>query len=1152
VSSSRCLPASSIRRVLLLAASLLAVCAMASASASAATGSWWHLDTITSPTNLAPGSEGQLILLASNFGFEGMSASEAEPIKIVDQLPPWLTAVSVAGYSGLGGRHSLATNLKCEATPVPTCVRPKTLPPYEGLEMVITVKVASTVTPQQLEEANEFKVEGGTGVPASSLRERLNVSGAPTTFGVHKYELRPETDTGALDTNAGSHPFQLTTKLDLNQILKPQGTPTPTPEGAAPALTRDLHFVLPAGLLGNPTVLPQCSSADFASIREADINFCPANTAIGAARVMLDEPNFFNGVLTETVPVFNLVPERGEPARFGLTIAKVLIILTTRVRTGDDYAVEVSSTNTTQVAGLLGTEVTFWGVPGDPRHDASRGWECLNEGQAVRSIEPLKPCVPQKEASPPPFITLQTSCASSPTTSVFGVSWAGEPLAEKSFSTPPLEGCGELPFSPSIGVETDTHSTSSPTGMTVKVHVPQDTTLASTLESNPVAESDVKNTTVALPPGVEASPGAANGLLACSAGQFGLLGGFPESAQTENTHFSPGSAECPDEAKIGSVAIHTPLLEHELTGSVYLASQNTNPFGSPLVLYIFAEDPVSGVRVKLAGTVAIDQGTGQLTSTFSQTPPVPFEDLTLTLFGGPRASQSTPSQCGTYTTKALFDPWSQGASVPGSADFSINSGPGGGACPSNPQPFSPSLVAGATDTTQAGAFSGFSVTIGHGDSDQPLNGIEVHLPLGAAGMISSVTPCPEPPVGQEWSCGADSLIGKTSSSSGFGSTPFTLPGKAYLTTGYNGAPFGLLVSTNAEHAGPFNLGVINVRSRINVDKNTAQVTTTTDPGPRNELVPTRIKGVPVDLKQINVTVDRPKFTFNPTNCSPLATTSTLHGSQGASASPSSPFGVSGCDKLPFKPKLTASTQGNASKVNGASLKVKVEAAPGEANIAKTKLVLPITLPSRLTTIQKACRDTVFEVNPAACDEGSNIGTATVHTPVLKNPLTGPAYLVSHGNAGFPDVEFVLQGEGITLILDGQTDIKKGITTSTFNAVPDAPVTTFETTLPEGPHSALTSNVPESKHFSLCGQKLVIPTTITGQNGAVIQQETKVPVTGCTGVLGKRETPLAKALKKCRKQFKHSKKKRTACEKKAHKKYDKKKKKGKKKSSKKKK
>ncbi|HEY2251473.1 MAG TPA: hypothetical protein VGH74_10455 [Planctomycetaceae bacterium] len=573
-----------------------------------------------------------------------------------------------------------------------------------------------------------------------------------------------------------------------------------------------------------------------------------------------------------------------------------------------------------------------------------------------------------------------------------------------------------------------------------------------------------------------------------------------------------------------------------MVDGAYLAKADTNPFGSPLVLYLFAEDPVSGVKVKLAGKINLNQSNGQLVSTFEGTPPVPFETLKLNLFEGSTASQSTPSTCGNYTTPAHFLPWSSASTTDASATFSITSGPGGGPCPSNPLPFSPSMNA-SSSTQQAGAYSPFSFTIGHPDSDQSLTGVEAHLPLGAAAMLSSVELCKEPPAGQEWNCSANSLIGKATASSGFGPNPFTLPGNVYITTGYNGAPFGLLVSTNAEHAGPFNLGIINVRSRINVNRDTAQVTVTTDPGPRNEALPTILRGVPVDLKQINVTVDRPSFEFNPTNCSPLATTGTLHGAGGASSAVSSPFVVSNCTSLPFKPKLTASTQGNASKANGASLNVRVESAPGQANIAKTKLVLPITLPSRLTTIQKACLDSVFEANPAGCAEGSNIGSAVVHTPVLKEALEGPAYLVSHGSAAFPDVEFVLTNkEGIELILDGQTDIKKGITTSTFNSVPDAPVTVFEAKLPEGPHSALTSNVAESKHFSLCGAKLTIPTTITGQNGAVIQQETKVPVSGCAAVKGFKVSKLQAALKACKKKFKHRKKKPIACEKKARKKY----------------
>jgi hypothetical protein len=298
-------------------------------------------------------------------------------------------------------------------------------------------------------------------------------------------------------------------------------------------------------------------------------------------------------------------------------------------------------------------------------------------------------------------------------------------------------------------------------------------------------------------------------------------------------------------------------------------------------------------------------------------------------------------------------------------------------------------------------------------------------------------------------------------------------------------------------AGPFNLGNIVTRSSIRINPVTAQVTVVSDPLPLMvNSVEGLESGIPSDIRTVTVTINRPGFEFNPTNCSPMSVTATLTGAQGASAPASSQFQAANCANLPFHPSFTAATEGKASKANGAAFIVKVAAKPGEANIEKTDLTIPAVLPSRLTTIQKACVDQVFEANPASCDEGSVIGTATVHSPDIKSPLTGPAYLVSHGGAAFPDVEFVLQGEGITLILDGHTDIKKGVTYSRFETVPDAPIETFETILPTGPHSALTADVPEKLDYNLCGQNIQAPTTIVAQNGAVINQTTNVAVNGC--------------------------------------------------------
>jgi hypothetical protein len=1106
--------------------------------------SWWSVSSSAAPTNLPPAGEGQIEATAADLGTEEAKASKEHPIVLTDTVPIGLEVVAggVKGYSrnpdgrgevSVGGRGPEAELTCTEPTAqVVSCSLDHSLQPYEGLEMVIPVKVGS---PSGTKLSNEVTVSGSEpGVPSASHTDTLTVQSGGTQFGAEKYELTPENENGTIDTQAGSHPFQLTTTLNFNEILERQQHPPEREEEAAPQLARNLHFDLPPGLLGNVTVVPQCSVADFDTINSGDSNRCPADTAIGAARVTLNEPDIYNGVVTETVPVFNLTPEKGEPARFGLEVVKVPVVFNTAVLTGSNYGVEVSVDNATEFATILKTQVTFWGTPSAEAHDHSRGWECVAGGHWVAGFN--KPCVEaEEEPTPKPFLTLPTSCASAPSSTVTGDSWAGSTLAAEYVFPSSLTGCTLLGFTPAMSVATDTHAASSPTGLAVNIKVPQ----GSTLSAKGLAEADVKDTTLVLPEGVQASPGAADGLLKCSTGQVGFdpfSEGLEEALQLQNDHFSGEKTSCPEASKIGTVEIKTPLLENPLTGGVYLASQDTEPFKSPLVLYLLAEDPVTGVRVKLAGEVQINQSTGQLTSVFRNAPPLPFEELTLKLFGGPRASQSTPPECGNYATQATFSPSNGGATASASSGFSITEGAEGG-CPSNPQPFAPALSSGPT-TAQAGVFTDFSLTINHPDSDQALNGLTVHLPPGAAAELANVTPCAEPASpSQEWSCGPESLLGTATTSSGLGSDPYSLTGQVYLTAGYDGAPFGLLVATRAK-AGPFDLGMVYVRSRINVDPNTAAVTITTDAGPHGDGFPTMLKGVPVQLKAINVLINREHFEFNPTNCSAPTVSATISGAQGATSTASSSYALENCANLPFAPKLTATAGGQASKANGASLNVKVEAAGlGQANIAKVDLTLPVALPSRLSTIQKACVLAVFEANPAACDEGSVIGKATIRTPVLKSPLTGPAYLVSHGGAAFPDVEFVLQGEGILLILDGKTDIKKGITYSRFESTPDAPFTSFITELPTGPHSALTAYVPESKHYSLCGANLVMPTVITAQNGAVKEQTTPILATGCKGVAAYKITraqKLAKALKACRKLKKKS--KRVLCEAKARKHY----------------
>jgi hypothetical protein len=247
------------------------------------------------------------------------------------------------------------------------------------------------------------------------------------------------------------------------------------------------------------------------------------------------------------------------------------------------------------------------------------------------------------------------------------------------------------------------------------------------------------------------------------------------------------------------------------------------------------------------------------------------------------------------------------------------------------------------------------------------------------------------------------------------------------------------------------------------------------------------------------------------------------GSSGATSALSSHFQVGGCSALKFAPKFSVSTTGQASKANGASLTAKLTypyAGTGAVNLTKVKVELPKQLPSRLTTLQKACTSAQFETNPAGCPSASIIGHASVNTPILPVPLTGPAYFVSHGGEAFPSLVIVLQGYGITVNLVGTTFISKaGITSTTFKTVPDVPFSSFQLTLPQGQFSALGANLPAKAKYSFCSQKLVMPTEMIAQNGAAIRQRTAITTTGCAKASLSKAQKLARALKACAKKGK---------------------------------
>jgi hypothetical protein len=950
-------------------------------------------------------------------------------------------------------------------------------------------------------EANRVTAAGGGAPETAVTTEPITVGTKDVPTGITESDAWFSNADGTVDRQAGSHPYIGTFVFDVATALNSELDAT-IPGGEL----RNLETVVPAGLVGDLHKIPQCTRQQLFN------SACPTESMVGRLQVQAIDL----GIVEQ---VFNMQPAPGVPAELGFNYGNVPVYVTFSVRSGSDYGVVAHVTNIPQREAIQSI-LTLWGSPAESSHDI---WRSQDTGCSQEDVE-LGPfngshinyCYVPPGRTVVPFLRLPTTCSGTPSYSFRDLGSWQEPgqrtetatLAHNAADEPTgFTGCEALEFKPLFTLLPESSQTDTPTGLTAEVQPP----VGGAETSDALSPADLRDTTVTLPEGLVVNPGQAAGLQVCPAGRPGpgLFGNAlttpEESARGEEDTLA---ASCPDASKVGTVIVKSSLIEadaqKQLEGSVYVLPSN------PPEIKILVAASADGVNVKLAGTVRLDEQTGQLRATFEDTPQLPFTDFVLKFAGGARAALDTPTRCGSYLSEANFTPWSapSASNWLQDAGFATTEGSGGGSCPSGALPFSPAFSAGST-SARAGGFTSFTTQLQRPDGQQRVERLQVKTPLGLAGLISSVPLCPEPQA-QQGTCPQASQIGHATVTSGPGPNPLSIPQPGepvpaiYLTGPYAGAPFGLSIVTRAL-AGPFDLGTIVTRARIEVDPTTAQVTITTDP------LPPIVKGVPTDLRSISAVIDRPNFIFNPTNCEPQTIAGTAWGTAppGGSeparvAALSSHFAVSACRELPFAPTFSVATSGKSSKAGGASLRVRVADKGGEANIHKVSLQLPLQLPSRLTTLQKACPDEQFERNPAACPEGSLIGSATAHTPVLTAPLTGPAYLVSHASAAFPDLEIVLQGEGVKIVLDGKTDIKKGITYSRFETVPDAPISSFEVTLPEGPHSALAA-----PGGNLCGQKLMAPTILTAQNGALKSQNTRIQVEGCAKAL----SVVSKALKK---------------------------------------
>jgi uncharacterized repeat protein (TIGR01451 family) len=1028
----------------------------------------WLVSSEAVPSTVAPGGEVLLLVQVSNVG--GASTSGAGVV-VTDTLPAGMEALQAGELDSSEGVIGSSRWL-CKGVAVVTCVNsPSGQPviepgagfgslgslerPGEAPEIAIRARAGGVSGTGD----NVVEVAGG-GVPAPALaRQPVTVSSVEPLFGLDSVSVSSYEEDGSPAVQAGGHPYGLTVDVQLNSVLR--GGKHLFPVGNA----KTFEVRAPAGLVGDPQAVAQCPREEFDGVKnEGQFPECPLDSQVGVATVSLGgqgEP--LPGYIT--LPVYNLVPPAGVPAQFGFSELGIYATMDASLRTGEDYGITESVRNTAQ-RSLLGTTLTLWGVPASPAHDHER-WAV---GVPCGEVRP-RSCPSGLPARP--FLSNPDVCGTPMVWRFFTNEWLNPANVEASVDTldnlaepAMLSGCEAQNFEPSVTSTPGVSGAEEPTGLDVDLHVPQHYE-----DPSSPAEATVKDVTVTFPEGMTVSPSSADGLAACSEAQIGL--------------HDAAAAACPAASEIGTVEGITPLLAQPLHGAVYLAEQEHNPFGSLLAVYMVVEG--SGILVKLAGHVEANPQTGQLSTTFTEVPDQPFEDVKVDLFNGPRAPLVTPPSCGSYHTESTLSSWSGLTPAPSLSSFAITSG-----CAS---PFAPQLQAGPTSTT-AGELAPFTSTISRQDGEQRLSQLQVTLPAGQLALLKSIPRCPEA-AAAAGACPAASEIGETTVAAGPGPDPFWLKGHVYLTGPYQGAPLGLSILVPAI-AGPFNLGNVTVRARIQINPATAQATIISDPLPQY----VNNTGIPTDVRTVNVDVSNPAFTLNPTSCGPHTTTLTATSTQNTTSTTQAAYQTNGCENLHYTPKLTASSAHQASKANGASLNIKFTAHggpgqnPEEANTASVKVTLPSQLPSRLTTIQKACLAATYAANPASCPKASDIGTWTARTPILAQPFTGPSYLVSHGGEEFPNLDVILQAEGITITLTGHINIKKGVTTVTFPSLPDAPITTVEASFPTGPYSALAANLPEKDHYNLCGHTLHMPTTLTAQNHATTTQTTNITITGC--------------------------------------------------------
>jgi hypothetical protein len=888
--------------------------------------------------------------------------------------------------------------------------------------------------------------------------------GAFSTFGIESFSFRTLEQDGEPDTQAGSAPYELVVKIvtpttEVESQMEEEGKPI---ENISPTGTiKDLLNELPPGLVGDPTAVPRCTT------REAEEQICGGGSQVGTIAVRYGYKSDEKAESkSNRAALYNTIPPEGRAARFAGEInASADAFIDSGVRTGADYGITSGGFNISGNANAFALTVRLWGFPSNPGHDPER--RCNGVAGCASTAPEL------------PFLRNPTSCVGPLTVRARLDAYQNPGEFDEAQTTlPAITGCNKLEFHPTLEVKPTTETAESPTGLHVDLHIPQ------TDDPSGLATPDLKDAVVKLPPGITVNPSSANGLEGCTPAQIGLT----TPVGTTPIHTTAGPAECPDAAKIGTVEIDTPLLDHPLNGAVYIATPYENPFTSLLAIYIAVNDPISGVVIKLAGDVEIGPE-GQLTTSFDENPQLPFEDFKLDFFPGARAALKTGPVCGEFSTTSSLTPWSAPESGPPATPgdgSKISNQPGGGSCPTSAdqQPNEPFFEAGS-ESPLAGAYSPFVLRLTRGDGTQQFSSVTVTPPPGLIGKLAGISYCSDGALAEasgksgkeeqaSSSCPSASEIGIVNVGAGAGPSPFYVQGHAYLAGPYKGAPLSLAIITPAV-AGPYDLGTVVVRSALEVNPFTSQITV------KSDQIPTELKGIPLDVRSIAVKMNRSNFTLNPTSCESMLVGGSMTSTVNQTVTLSNRFQAGNCGNLGFKPKLNITLKGSTTRTGHPALKAVLTypKTGAYANVRRAQVNLPHSEFIEQNNLNKTCTKPVLL--EGKCPANSIYGKAKAWTPLLDKPLEGNVYLVGGFGFKLPALVAELNGQ-IRILLAGKVDSgpNKGIR-NTFEAVPDAPVEKFELNLKGGPKYSLLINSE-----NLCKKPQKAIARFTAQNGKVLQ------------------------------------------------------------------